>query len=357
VLALDIRHALRGFVLEVELEVPDGRCLALAGPSGAGKTTVLRIVAGLLAPQAGRVVCGDDVWLDTAHGCDLPPERRRAGVVFQDYALFPHLSARDNVAFGLGHRPRPQRRPRAQEVLDRLDIGALADARPAELSGGERQRVALARALAREPSALLLDEPLAALDARNRVRAGHELQRTLAAARVPVLLVTHDFGEAAGLADEVAVLDRGTVVQHGAPGQVAAAPASAFVADLVGATVLTGTARPGPEGLTAIALDGGGEAVSTDVGRGRVAVSLYPWEVVLEPPGSPPAGSARNHLEARVGSITRLGNRVRVGLTGPQPLTAELTAASADDLHLTPGDRVVATWKGTATRVVPLAED
>jgi molybdate transport system ATP-binding protein len=354
VLALEARHALRAFALDVALDVAPGHCLALTGPSGAGKTTVLQIVAGLLRPDAGRVACGDDLWLDTSRGRNLPPERRRAGVVFQDYALFPHLSARDNVAFGMATRARSERRRRAQDALERLGVGALAAARPGDLSGGERQRVALARALAPEPHALLLDEPLAALDARNRARAAHELQQTLAAAEVPVLLVTHDFGEAALLASDVAVLDTGRVVQRGAPDLIAAAPASAFVADLVGASVLTGTARAGADGLTTVALDGGGEAVSTDVAEGRVAVSLYPWDVVLEPPGTPPAGSARNRLDARVASITRLGNRVRVGLVGGQPLTAELTAASADALELTPGDPVVATWKGTATRVVPL---
>lgn len=353
-LALEARHALRAFALDVALDVEPGRCLALTGPSGAGKTTVLQIVAGLLRPDVGRVACGDELWLDTSRGRNLPPERRRVGVVFQDYALFPHLSARDNVAFGMAGSARSERRRRAQDALDRLGVGALAAARPGDLSGGERQRVALARALAPEPHALLLDEPLAALDARNRARAAHELQRTLAAAEVPVLLVTHDFGEAALLATDVAVLDGGRVVQRGAPDLIAAAPASAFVADLVGASVLTGTARAGADGLTTVALDGGGEAVSTDVAEGRVAVSLYPWEVVLEPPGTPPAGSARNRLDARVASITRLGNRVRVGLVGGQPLAAELTAASADVLELTPGDPVVATWKGTATRVVPL---
>ncbi len=353
-LALEARHALRDFALDVALAVAPGRCLALVGPSGAGKTTVLRIVAGLLHPDAGRVACGDGVWLDVARGRDLPPERRQVGVVFQDYALFPHLSARDNVAFGAPGGARSDRRRRAQDALERLGAGALAAARPADLSGGERQRVALARALAREPRALLLDEPLAALDARNRTRAAHELQRTLAAAEIPVLLVTHDFAEASALAGEVAVLDQGHVAQQGAPDTIAAAPSSAFVADLVGATVLTGTARAGPGGLTTVALDGGGEAVSTDVALGRVAVSLYPWEVALEPPHTPPAGSARNRLDARVASITRLGNRVRVGLAGGQPFTAELTAASADDLGLAPGDAVVATWKGTATRVVPL---
>jgi molybdate transport system ATP-binding protein len=357
VLVLEARHPLRDFALDVALEATPGRCLAVAGPSGAGKTTLLRIVAGLLRPVEGRVTCDGDVWLDTERGSDIPPERRGVGFVFQDYALFPHLDALANVAFGIRRGSRAERRRRAAGVLERLDAGGLAEARPGELSGGERQRVALARALAREPRALLLDEPLAALDVRTRARAAHELQRALAAAGVPVLLVSHDFTEAAGLADEIAVLDRGRVVQRGAPDAIAAAPASTFVADLTGAAVLTGTAGPGPDGLTVIALDGGGQAVSTDAARGRVAVSLYPWEIALEPPGTPPVGSARNRLDARVASVTRLGNRVRVGLAGHQPLSAELTAASAEELRLTPGDPVVATWKGTATRLLPLDGD
>jgi molybdate transport system ATP-binding protein len=344
-LELDIAAGLRSFELAVRLSV-GAETMALVGPSGAGKTTVLRAIAGLRRPDRGRIALGERIWFDAEAKVDLPPERRSVGLVFQEYALFPHMTVRANVGFG--------GETRVDELLERLRIAHLADERPGALSGGERQRVAVARALAREPRALLLDEPLAALDARSRSRAGHELQRTLSGTEVPVLLVTHDFGEAATLADDVAVLDRGRVVQRGAPDRIAAAPASAFVADLVGATVLTGTARAGADGLTTVALDGGGEAVSTDVAEGRVAVSLYPWEVVLEPPGTPPAGSARNRLEARVASITRLGNRVRVGLAGGQPLAAELTAASADDLGLAPGDPVVATWKGTATRVVPL---
>jgi molybdate transport system ATP-binding protein len=340
-LSADFELPLRSFELRLALEVE--RTVALVGPSGAGKSSVLRTIAGLVRAN-GRIALDDEVWLGP--GIDRRPDERRVGLVFQEYALFPHLTVRGNVAYG--------GKTRADELLERFRIAHLTDAKPRELSGGERQRVALARALAREPRALLLDEPLAALDARSRSRAGHELQRTLSGTEVPVLLVTHDFGEAATLADDVAVLDRGRVVQRGVPDRIAAAPASAFVADLVGATVLTGTARAGADGLTTVALDGGGEAVSTDVAEGRVAVSLYPWEVVLEPPGTPPAGSARNRLEARVASITRLGNRVRVGLAGGQPLAAELTAASADDLGLAPGDPVVATWKGTATRVVPL---
>src|SRR4051812_38192679 len=163
------------FSLDVELAVAPGECLALAGPSGAGKSSVLRVIAGLLAPRRGTVVCGERLWLDTERGIDLPPDARRCGYVFQDYALFPHLTAWQNVAYGLTRLPRRERRPRAVALLERVGGAARADERPRTLSGGERQRVAVARALAVEPAALLLDEPLSALDARTRAASGREL--------------------------------------------------------------------------------------------------------------------------------------------------------------------------------------
>ena len=167
-LRVEARTRLGALDLDVALETDAGRCLALAGPSGAGKTSILRVVAGLLQPREGRVHCGEEVWLDTGSGVDLPPERRRCGYVFQEYALFGHLRAWQNVAYGLRDTPRAERRRRACELLDRFGVAELADARPPTLSGGERQRVALARALAPRPAALLLDEPLAALDSRTR---------------------------------------------------------------------------------------------------------------------------------------------------------------------------------------------
>ena len=201
----------------------------------------------------------------------------------------------------------------------------LADARPRTLSGGERQRVALARALARRPAALLLDEPLAALDPRTRAGAGRELAALLRDAEVPALLVTHDFTEAALLGDRVGIVDRGRVIQAGTAGELAAAPASAFVADFTGATVLTGEAAPGADGLTRVALDGGGSVASVEPGQGRVAVSVYPWEVALDAPEAVPTGSAQNHVVAEVVSVTAVGNRIRVGMATPQPLVAEIT--------------------------------
>ena len=340
--------------LDVDLKVGAGECLALAGPSGAGKTSVLRVAAGLLRPAHGRVDANGETWLDTARGIDVPAERRRCGYVFQDYALFPHLSASQNVAYPLRGLSRPERRSRALALLDRFGLADRADARPRTLSGGERQRVAVARALARAPEVLLLDEPLSALDARTRAGAARELAVVLRESEAPTLLVTHDFAEAAQLGDRVGIIDHGHVVQQGTPSELAAAPGSAFVADFTGAVVLTGTARSGSDGLTHVELDGGGTVTTTEPGDGAVAVSVYPWEIAIEPASDEPHGSAQNRLPVEVLSITTVGNRVRLGLAGPQPLVAEITQTSAERLQLHAGVRVTATWKAAATRLVAI---
>ncbi len=251
----------------------------------------------------------------------------------------------------MGCRAR-QRRERALELLGRFGLGELADARPRTLSGGERQRVAVARALARRPEVLLLDEPLSALDARTRASASRELAAVLRDVEVPALLVTHDFQEAAQLGDRVGIVDAGRIVQEGTPSELAAAPRSAFVADFTGAVVLTGTARRGPAGLTSVELDGGGVVATTDAGDGPVAVSVYPWEIAIEPAGVADHGSAQNHVTAEVISITTVGNRVRVSLAGAQPIAAEITRDSAERLGLRAGAMVTASWKATATRLV-----
>jgi molybdate transport system ATP-binding protein len=207
--------------------------------------------------------------------------------------------------------------------------------------------------LARDPEVLLLDEPLAALDARTAAQAGRELGRTLAEIDVPAVLVTHDFAHAALLAEQVAVLDRGRVVQRGSAGELSSRPASSFVADFAGAAVLTGEATSGPDGLTLVDLEGGGRLASTDAATGPVAAAVYPWEVALEPPGSAVEGSALNQLPATVSSVTQIGNRARVGLEVPQPFAAEVTSASVARMRLTQGSHVVASWKATATRLVP----
>ena len=342
-MALDVRiaHPLRAFRLDVELTAAPGT-LALVGPSGAGKTSVLRVVAGLLRPQAGRVSLGAETWLDTDRGVDVPPERRRVGLVFQDYALFPHLSVRANVAYG--------GRARVDELLERFGITALADARPPTLSGGERQRVALARALARDPAVLLLDEPLAALDAYTRARVRAELRELFAELALPTVVVTHDFEDAAALADRVGVLVEGRLLQLGAPAELVASPADLFVASFTGANVLRGTARPAANGLTEVALDAGFTVFSAEPGSGRVALSVHPWEVAVA--HEVPQDSSVNHVRAPIASVVPLGNRVRVSIG---PLTAEVTTQSAERLRLAVGDVVVASFKATGARLLPVS--
>ena len=341
-LRLDIDHRLRTVELALALDASAGETVALVGPSGAGKSTVLRVVAGLLRPRRGNVALGDEVWLDTDTAVDVPPERRSVGLVFQDYALFPHLTVRRNVAFGGAAR--------VDELLERFRIAHLAAARPAQISGGERQRVALARALARAPRVLLLDEPLSALDAHTRATVRGELRDLLAELGLPTVLVTHDFEDASALADRVGVLVAGSLLQLAPPAQLVAEPADSFVASFTGANVLQGTAMPGRDALTAVALDVGGTAWTVDAGTGRVAVAVYPWEVSVSREAVD--DSAVNHVRAPISSIVPLGNRSRVRVG---PLTAELTAASVTRLGLREGEVVVASFKATATRLLALS--
>ena len=339
----DIHHRLRAFDLELTLAVGD-ETLALVGPSGAGKSTFLRAVAGLERPHRGRVALDGEAWLDTERDVDLPPERRSVGLVFQEYALFPHLSVRRNVAFG-GASP-----TEVDELLERFGIAQLAAARPDAISGGERQRVALARALARRPRVLLLDEPLSALDAHTRGAVRAELRDLLAGLGLPVVLVTHDFEDAATLADRVGVLVEGCLLQLGTPAELVAAPVDPFVARFTGANLVRGTSTGPSGGLTEVVLDVGGTMWSTDAVRGRVAIAVHPWEISLS--RTAPDDSAVNHLRAPIASITSLGNRARVAVG---PLVAEVTASSVERLGLREGDVVVASFKATAARLVPFA--
>lgn len=219
------------------------------GASGSGKTSLLRLVAGLGRPDAGRIALGDEAWFDATRRIRVRPEDRRVGYVPQDYALFPHLSVSGNVRFA-ARRPRP-------DLLEAMGISALADAFPGELSGGERQRVAIARALARDPRVLLLDEPFGALDVTTRRRVRTELGDVLADLHLPVLLVTHAFDDANALAGRCAVLDAGEVVQLAPPADIRRAPATAAVAELAGARLVPGDAVPDGDGTT-VAIGGGG---------------------------------------------------------------------------------------------------
>jgi molybdate transport system ATP-binding protein len=323
---------------------------------------MLRTIAGLLSPREGRVALGETAWLDTERDIDLAPERRGCGFLFQDYALFPRMSAWRNVAYGMGG-PRRERRPRALAMLERFGVAALAEARPATMSGGERQRVALARALAARPPVLLLDEPLSALDSTTRREAIGELRAVFAETGTPVVLVTHSFEEAAALAGELVVIDAGHEIQRGSAAAISASPASAFVADFAGAVVLRGEATADGD-LTVVRLPGGGEVWSADRARGPVSLSVFPWEISIEAGAAPdvvlPASSSldpsldsrRNRLACEVRTVTAIGSRARVGLAAPEPLVAEITTASATRLGLRAGARVTAVWKATATRLI-----
>lgn len=333
---------LRSFELRLALEVE--RTVALVGPSGAGKSSVLRVIAGLMRPAAGRVALGEDVWVDMERRIDRRPDERRVGLVFQEYALFPHLTVEANVAYG--------GKGRVRELLERFRISHLATTRPRELSGGERQRVALARAIARDPGVLLLDEPLAALDAHTKADVRVELQELLRAFELPTLIVTHDYEDAAALADTIGVIVEGELRQLGTPGQLVSEPRDPFVASLTGANLLRGRALRSDNGLTSVRLESGDVVYSTDPGKGNVGVVVYPWDVSLGLQRV--EDSAMNLLRGEIASIVHLGNRVRVRVG---PLTAEITAASAERLELAPGGTAFVSFKATGTRLLPLSAD
>jgi ABC-type sulfate/molybdate transport systems ATPase subunit len=275
-LEIDIVLARRSFDLRSALSL-GAETMAIVGPSGAGKTSLLRAVAGLERSCAGRIALGSELWLDDKRAIHLNPEQRRVGYLPQDYGLFPHLSVAANVRFA-AKRARP-------ELLERLGISHLAHARPHQLSGGERQRVALARALARDPRVLLLDEPFGALDAITRRQVRDELADILTQLGLPVLLVTHAFEDATALAERIGVIDRGQLVQLASPSRLLAAPASGIVAALTGANLVEGTAMPTGTGST-VHLIGGGELRTATSAHGLVHIAVYPWDLELADPST-----------------------------------------------------------------------
>jgi molybdate transport system ATP-binding protein len=222
---LAVRLAQAGpIALDLELACAPGEVLGVVGASGAGKTTLLRAIAGLYRVKGGRIDCAGETWFDAEAGLDQPAHRRRVGLVFQEHALFPHLSALENVALAMGHRPPKERRGRAGELLRRVHLAGLEHRKPDALSGGQRQRVAIARALARDPAVLLLDEPFSAVDRRTRTRLHAEIAELRQGLEIPMLLVTHDIEEVTRLSDCIAVMDRGAIRLVGRPTEVLADP-------------------------------------------------------------------------------------------------------------------------------------
>ena len=343
-MSLDAAIAIRfdRLSLDASFSATNSEVVALLGPSGAGKTTILRALAGLATLTAGRIVLDGTVFEDVATNEWVPPERRNLGVVFQDALLFPHLSVLDNVAAGLRFTgtSRAIARVRAREWLERIGIGELADATPGVLSGGQAQRVALARALATQLRVLLLDEPLSALDVTTRADVRRELRRHLSSFTGIRLLVTHDPIDALALADRLIVLEHGHIVQSGSSIDVTAEPRSRYVADFVGVNWLRGTARGG-----SVMLADGGMLIVPDLVPGEVFVVIHPRAVSVH--RQRPEGSPRNVLSGVVVSADDEGSRVRVRLALPFPLVAEVTRASAAELELDRGGDVWVTVKAT----------
>ncbi|WP_342745382.1 sulfate/molybdate ABC transporter ATP-binding protein [Actinopolyspora mzabensis] len=358
-MAAEVRLRRGEFTLELSCGVPPGEVLAVLGPNGAGKSTLLTALTGSVRPEHGRIRLANHTWLDTRRRIDVPTHRRGVGLLAQRAMLFPHLTALDNVAFGMrasGVRTKPARRA-ALEWLRRTETGDLGDRKPAELSGGQAQRVALARALAADPELLLLDEPLSALDVAAAPAMRGLLHRVLGQQRRPCVLVTHDVLDAVVLADQVLVLDRGAVVERGSTQRVLSRPRTAFTARIAGLNLITGTAT--------------GETVRTPRGRalhgsvvepttpGEPAAAVFSPKAVAVYP-SVPEGSPRNAIPVRVVGMEPLGDVIRLrGETdsyGPEAaLAADITPAAVAELGLRIEDEVFFAVKATEVAIHPVS--
>ena len=357
-LRAEVTKRFGAFELSAGLEAGDRSVTVLVGESGSGKTTLLRALAGLARPDAGRIEVDGEAWFDSARGVDVPAPERPIGHVAQDYALFPHLSAAGNVAFGLRAQGLSAREaaPRVGAALERLGVGALASRRPHELSGGQQQRVAMARALVLEPRLLLLDEPLSALDVQTRRAVRGELRRLLADLPCSTVYVTHSPAEALAFGERITVLEGGRVSQSGTRDELMRHPRSPYVAEFLGVNffrgTLAGAGAPGGAEAVRIALPHG-ELVLGAGGEGDVAAVVHPRDITLAL--APPAGSARNVF---AGAIEELapeppdGELVRVSLATRPPLIAEVTRAACEALALRPGLRVHASFKAAGVTVV-----
>jgi molybdate transport system ATP-binding protein len=349
-MSLDARLLVKrpGFTLDIELTADPGEVVALLGPNGAGKTTALCALAGLLSLDGGHIVLDGRRLDDPALKAFTPPEHRRIGVVFQDYLLFPHLSAVDNVAFGprCRHVPRAEARRRAEHWLARVGLTEHARKRPRQLSGGQAQRVALARALVTDPQLLLLDEPLAALDARTRLDTRAHLRGHLAAHPGATVLVTHDPLDAMMLADRLVIVEDGRVVQTGDAAAITTRPRTEYVARLVGLNLYQGRADG-----HAVRLPGDFILTTATGQQGEVFVAFPPSAVALY--RTRPEGSPRNTWPAVVAAVARHGDNLRIELTGPLAVAADVTPAAAVELDLAPGREVWATLKATEATSYP----
>ncbi|MDQ1367164.1 MAG: molybdate transport system ATP-binding protein [Acidimicrobiaceae bacterium] len=334
--------------LEINLEINETAVVAVVGPNGAGKTTLVRALAGLVPIDRGRIVVNETVVEDPAARVRVPPERRGVAVVFQEHRLFANLTALENVAFGLRATgtPKAEARARAASWLGRVGLPEVGTRHPKQLSGGQAQRVALARALATEAAVLLLDEPLAAVDASARAElrqvVRHELRR-YAGAR---LIVTHDPVEAAALADQLVVIEDGHITQQGALVEVTARPRSPWVATMVGLNLLQGEATG-----TTVRLTNGALVATATAAHGPAFVAIRPNAVTVH--RQHPEGSARNVWPGQAGELNVVGDRARIRIAGDVPLIAEVTASAVAELRLADGGPLWASVKATDIDTYP----
>ncbi len=338
------------FPVSCRFEVSAGRSIALVGSSGAGKTTVLRTIAGLLRPDRGRITLDARIWFDDERQIFAPPQRRDCAMVFAEYALFGHMSALENAAFGLratGHS-NSAALTSARQALEVAGAAALGAHKASSLSSGEAQRVAIARALAVAPQVLLLDEPLSAIDVERRPPVRDALQRTIAQGGMATVLVTHDPVEAMLFSDMLIVMEAGAVAQRGTPEELRSQPLTSYVAAFAGVNLFRGSARPLDGGLSAVDVDGATLVIPGTV-SGRVALVVDPDSVVLS--HARPDSSARNSLYGPVTGIVPDGPALRVSVASSPPIVARITRRSADELGLAGGALVHATFKASEVRV------
>jgi molybdate transport system ATP-binding protein len=344
----------KGFAVEADLRIPLDRApvTVLFGPSGSGKTTLLRMIAGLERPDAGSIVFGERPWFDATRAFHLAPQKRRAGFLFQEYALFPHLTVAQNVAYAAS-------RETARQLLDTFGLAELAGRKPRAISGGQQQRVALARALAAQPALLLLDEPLSALDAATRSRTRYELRRMLLTGGVPSIVVTHDRMEAVALGDWMAVMVDGRIRQTGPVQEVFRRPADPQVAESVGVENVLAAQIVGREsGLLVLQVNGqvsgqagGGRIECVDSGETGPVFACIRAEDVAITRQMDQVSSARNRLAGCVRAVIAAGALARVELDCGFPLVALVTAQSAAELALAEGENVSAVVKATSVHL------
>jgi molybdenum ABC transporter ATP-binding protein len=352
-LDLAVRCRLGEFLLDAELACERGP-LVIIGPSGAGKSATLRAIAGVMRPDAGRIVVNGRVLFDVERGVDVAAQLRRVGYVPQEYALFPHLSAEANVGFGLRGVRGEEKRSRVREMIALTGLEEQRALKPRQLSGGQRQRVALARALAVRPDVLLLDEPFAALDVPTRASLLEDVRSLIAKTGVASIFVTHDRNEALRLADTVAVMMDGRIRQVGTPGEVFGSPADEEVAAFVGVeTIAPGRVRSADGGVAVVevggqVVEGGGDVSAGD----EVLVCVRPEDVVLGPVTEGLATSARNHLRGHVVRVAPAGPFVRVEVDLGFGLVALVTRQSVEDLGIAAGAECVATFKASAVHLI-----